>query len=451
MSKTQKFDLTQGNILSKLLMVALPIMAMQFFQMMYTLVDMFLLGRISAYAVAASGSAGMFLWLSFAFILIGSMGAEIGVSQSLGKGDPETAKKYSQNATFIALTLGTIYGIILILFSPLLMSFFRIQEAHVVADGVAYLSILGLCIPFNFMSFSFQGTFNGSGNSRYPFIIKASGFVLNIILSILFIFYLGWGIRGAAAATVVAQLYIFIVFVIIIRYHKIRPFKDYRYRDIFKPDMKIIKQIFKWAIPVTIESMCFTLLTMIISRMIATFGAAAIATVRVGTQIEALSWLIAGGFASALTAFVGQNYGAKSYDRIRKGVRLSAGIMSVYGLIVTFIIFFGARFLFSLFIHEEEIILLGIDYLRIFAFVQLIACIESIAAGAFRGLGKTKPPSIVSVSCNVARVFFAYGLSQTALGLNGIWVGMAIGNFFRGGILAVWFYLHSRKMPASTR
>lgn len=160
---------------------------------------------------------------------------------------------------------------------------------------------------------------------------------------------------------------------------------------------------------------------MIIARFVAHYGAGAIATQRVGSQVESLSWLIGGGFASALTAFMGQNFGAKKWERIHQGFKIATGVMMTWGLLVSLMLFFGARFLFSLFIPEPDIIVLGVDYLRIFSLAQLPTCIEALAAGAFRGVGSTQPPSIVSITFNVLRVLLAYVLVQTALGLNGIW------------------------------
>ena len=117
MSNNKQFDLTEGKILNRLLLISLPIIGSNVFQMLYMFIDMFFLGRLSSDAVAASGTAGMYIWLSMALFLIGAMGAEIGVSQNLGANNPELAKRYSQNATCISLILGVFFSIILILFS----------------------------------------------------------------------------------------------------------------------------------------------------------------------------------------------------------------------------------------------------------------------------------------------------------------------------------------------
>ena len=443
----REFDLTEGPILKKLLVIALPIMGAQLFQMLYNIIDMFLLGRVSAEALAATGSAGMFLWLSVAFFLVGSMGAEIGVSQNLGKKDPQTARRYAESAGFIAIFLGIIFGAVMIIFAEPLIRFLQVQDPYVVRSGADYLWIVSLTTPATFLSFALNGAFNGAGNSRYSFYFKAFGLGLNIILSPLFIFTFGLGVIGAAIATSIAQIVVCLIFLWAVKYHPSRPFESFSYRNLFRVDLEPIKQILKWTLPIAVESLCFTVLTMFISQIVATFGTGAIATHRVGSHIESLSWLIGGGFASALTAFIGQNFGAKKWGRIHKGFKISFLIMGIYGIIISILMFFGARTLFGWFISDSEIIPLGVDYLRIFAVIQLIECIGALGAGAFRGIGVTKPPSITSIFFNSLRVLAAFLLSRTALGLNGIWIGMAVCNTFRGLVTLGWYQYYVRKHP----
>jgi len=111
--RSNTFDLTQDPILKKILLVALPIMGTQLMQMTYNLTDMFWLGRMenSVTAVAASGLAGMFMWLGMSLLMIGRMGSEIGTSQNLGRGEIETARGYAQDAARMALVLGALYGL----------------------------------------------------------------------------------------------------------------------------------------------------------------------------------------------------------------------------------------------------------------------------------------------------------------------------------------------------
>ena len=443
-----KYDLTQGNILSRLLLVALPLMGTQLMTMAYNLTDMFWLGRVGRDAVAATGTAGMYIWLSVAFMHIGRMGAEIGVSQYLGRGDKLGARSFSQNAIFLAAVSGTLYAACIILLRYPLIGFFNIYEAGVVEGAKTYLKVVAFGMPFAFVNDAVSGTFNGSGNSRVPFIINGAALTVNMILSPLFIFVFDMGIAGAALATVVAQSLAMMTSLTVLHKASIRPFADMRL--IHKPDLARIKQIFRWVLPITAESAAFTFLSLFIARFVAAFGADAMAVQRIGIQIESLSWMIAGGFSSALTAFIGQNYGRGRYDRIHQGANLGMRTMIAWGIVATVIPLIFGRQLFWIFLQDEAVIEEGIRFLRILSVAQVLICLEFWAVGVFRGLGKTIPPSIATITGNTLRIPLSWFLSQTALGVTGLWWGLAIGACIRGGILVVWYRLYARKLPKST-
>ena len=444
MDKTDKYSLVSGGIVSKLFLIAAPLLATQFFQMAYNLTDMFWLGRLSSDAVAASGTVGLFLWMSLAFLFFGRIGAEIGVSQNIGRGDKEKALAFAQNAIIISVVIGVILAFIIILGRFPMIGFFGIPEAHVEKDAREYLMIVSFSMPMAFLTAAVSGVFNGVGNSRTSLIINGVGFLANMALDPLLIFSAGLGIRGAGIATIIAHSTAACLSLIMLKKYNKRPFETIK---LFKrPDTKIIKQIFKWVTPISIESFFFTFLTMLIAALIAPYGASAMAASRVGSQIESLTWLIVGGYSSALTSFTGQNFGAGKWGRIRKGFKVSTAIMSGWGIIVGLVLFFGGRVLIGIFIPDSpEVVRIGVEYMRILAVVQIPQCIEGVASGVFRGQGKTIPPSVGSVTSNALRVVLAYTLTHyTDLGLTGIWIAIAIGAVIRGLWIYSWYILYSR-------
>jgi len=431
-----KFDLTRGPIPRKLLAIALPIVSTQIMQMTYNLTDMFWLGRVGYGAVAASGTAGLYIWLSVGFMLLGRMGAEIGVSQSLGRGDDTAALEYSQNAFFIAVLSGVLFGASLILFSRQLVGFFNFQETSVAADTEAYLSIIGISMPLSFVSSVIAGTFNASGNTKTPFIISGAGFLLNMAADPVLIFTFGLGVKGAAVATVIAQTTVCALMIFAVKKSGRRPFEKYIF--FVRPLWERLKQILKWTIPIGLESCLFCFLTMLTSRFEVAFGAYAIAVGRVGSQIESLSWLVGGSFGSALTAFVGQNFGAGENGRVRTGVRAAALCMTCWGIGVTMLLVFAGGAIFNVFLPDPSLTALGVKYLRIIAVCQIPMNLEAVAGNAYKGTGRTVKPSAVSITSNVIRVPLAYLLSRM-VGLTGVWIAVSATACLRGVWISAWY------------
>jgi putative MATE family efflux protein len=442
-TKAGNADLTNGGIIKKLLALAAPIVASNLMQMAYNLTDMFWLAKLGPKAVAASGAAGMYMWLSMGFLLLGRMGTEIGVSQSLGRGDKKGALGYSQNSLAIAVIAGVLYGAFLLIFREPCIGFFRFREPEVSRDAVTYLSIVAAFMPLNFGMAVIGGAFTAAGDSRTPFVVMAIGIAANVVLDPLFIQVLDLGVAGAAMATVISQTLVLVSVLIGYFGLGVRPFAGFRLLGpVEKPK---VTQILRWSTPIALENIFFAFLSMVTSRVEAGFGADAVAVSRVGSQVESLSWLIGAGFGSALVVFIGQNYGAGKKERIKEVIRLSVLIMSLWGLFVMAFIWFAGPFVFSLFFPGRELLGLGTSYLRIFTFCQLSMNLEAVGSGAFKGSGKTIPPSVVVISTNALKPFLAWILSCTSLGLHGVWIGVVISSNLRGIWMNLWYALESRR------
>lgn len=443
----KKLDLTQGNIFPTLLKLAIPIMGTSFVQMAYNMTDMMWLGRldIKGNAVAAAGTVGFLLWFGMSVMLVPKIGAEIGVAQSFGKNNMKEAKGYARTAIQMDVIMTLVYAMILLLFKNQLLGFFNLGE-EVNNMAVDYLVIATLGLNFYLINPVFTAILNGSGDSKTPFIINTIGLVTNIFLDPMLIFGIGpfpaLGVKGAALATITAQFIVTMCFIISVK--KLELFKNL---NLFKkPDNHYIKHIVKVALPVAIQSASFSVFSMLIAKRISDWGPTQMAVQKVGSQIESISWMTAGGFQTALSAFVGQNYGAKKWDRIYKGYFTALGIVSVIGILATCLLVFGARPIFSAFIPGEEAIKYGVVYLKILGISQLFMCIEITTAGAFNGLGKTIPPSVVSFVLTGLRVPFAWLLSQEhLLGLNGVWWTISISSILKGIVLTTGFIIFINK------
>ena len=163
-----------------------------------------------------------------------------------------------------------------------------------------------------------------------------------------------------------------------------------------------------------------------------------------GGQIESVSWNTADGFASALNAFTAQNFGAKKYDRIRHGYRISFGILAIWGLIITAAFVLLPRPISGLFFHDPESLGISVNYLIIIGFCEAFMSIELMTIGALSGLGMTKLCSIISIILTGARIPLAMLLTHAGMGLNGIWWALSLTSIVKGIIFTLTFRQTSR-------
>lgn len=436
--------LIEGNIGNTLVKLAMPIMATSFVEMAYNMMDMIWLGRVSTDAVAASGTAGFFMWFGSALFMIPKIGAEVGVAQSYGRDDLKSARKYVLHTLKLDIIIALIYSLILIIFRHQLIGFFNLGDKETVKMAVDYLVIISYGLVFFFLNPVFSGIFNGSGDSATPFKINAIGLLINMILDPLMIMGIGpfpaMGVKGAALATIIAQFVVVLVFISVCK-KKTELFSRIKFFET-PLEKEYIQTVFKLGLPMAVEQGIFAGIAMIIARIIAQWGATPVAVQKVGSQIESISWMTAGGFSTAISAFVGQNYGAGKWDRIKEGYKKGLQIVGTIGIFATILLIFAAEPLFKVFIpNDPEALEIGIRYLRILGISQFFMTIEIASQGAFNGLGKTIPPSLVGTTFNTLRIPMALILSSTFLNLDGVWWSISISSIFKGIILTLWYVL----------
>nr|WP_180214866.1 MATE family efflux transporter [Enterocloster clostridioformis] len=425
--------------------LALPIMATSLVQTAYNLTDMAWIGMVGSDAVAAVGAAAMYTWLSSGVAALARMGGQVKSAHAYGEGNRREAVQYGKGALQLALVLAAAYGIITNLFAGPLIGFFHLNSSLVVKDAIVYLRIACGLILFAFIGQTLTGLYTASGNSRTPFVANCIGMGANIVLDPLLIFGLGpihgMGVAGAAVATVTAQFIVSLVLVISMRKD---PVLAAQMRIWIPTPLSNIKTMVRIGFPAAIQSMLYCGISMVLTRFVTAWGDTAVAVQRVGGQIESISWMTADGFGTAINAFVGQNYGAGNLKRVKKGYMTASAIMFIWGIFTTCLLIFGAAPIFSLFIHEPEVIPAGADYLRIIGFSEMFMCVELMTVGALSGMGKTMEASVITIILTTARIPLAVILGGTALGLNGIWWALTISSIVKG-IIFFGYYLHIMK------
>ena len=440
----REVNLLKGDIFSALLKMALPLMGTAFVQMAYSLVDLMWLGRLSTGAVAAVGTCSFLVWIAQSITLIAKTGISVGLSQAYGRGDSKSAKEVWVSGFILNLIFCLSLTILYISMRNKIIGIYNLDsEVHKMAAD--YLLIVSAGLIFTFLNPVLSAAFFSKGNSITPFKISIISLFINLILDPFLIFGLSifpkLGIRGAALATVFAQMISTILYLYV----------GYKDREIFVrtnylsiPHKEYFRSILSLGFPASLQSLIHAMVGMVLNKYIASFGALYIAVYSIGSQIESISWMTADGFSVAFSAFFGQNFGAKNYERLHNGRREAMKIINIIGISTSLLLFFFAKNLFTLFIpRDPEAIIKGIDYLKIVSISQYFMALEIGTTGMLNGLGLTKYPAINAMILNISRIPLAF-IFIPIFAANGIWIAMSLSSVLKGIFLSL-IYLYLRK------
>lgn len=425
-------DLTQGPILKKLVRFTLPLLGTSFVGMAYVFIDMICIGALGSGSVAAVGTAGFFLWFANASSAMARIGTQVLVSQFYGKKDFDGVRRYSGAAFWTNVVAGLLFTGILFIGNHSLVAFFRLGSQVIIAQARSYLFIISCAIIFIYLNPVMAAMLNSVGNSRIPFLANTCGLIFNIVFDILLVFGLGpfpkLGVNGAGIATALAALIVFCIQFLYIRRLK----EDLRPEFVRLPLFKDVKALISIGLPSAVQMSLYCCYSIILARIISGFGASSIAIQKVGGQVESISWMTADGLAIALTAFVGQNYGVGNKERIKEGIRIVAGFALIFGGFATLMLIVWGEEVFSIFFRERDVVKAGGDYAYILGFSQIFVCMELVFIGAFNGYGETRIPAVMSIILTGSRIPLALALSQTSLGVDGVWWAVSATSIVKG-------------------
>ena len=440
-------NLTKGPILKTLTKLAVPIMASAFLGTLYNITDMAWIGLLGSRAVAGVGVGGMFTWLSQGLAAMARMGGQVQVAQCIGRGERERAHGFAQAAVQLSAFMGIAYAVLSLLFTRQMVGFFQLADAEAHAAAMSYTRIACGLIVFSFLTLTLTGIYTAQGDSKTPFLANLVGLATNMILDPVLILGPGifprLGVAGAAIATVTAQAIVMSIMILGIMVQK----KENVLKGIklfAKLPREYVGGICKIGIPTAIQGMAYCAISMVLTRMVSGYGAEAIATQRVGGQIESISWNTADGFGAALNAFIAQNYGAGKNDRVRKGYKASLWTVGIWGVLISAIFICAPGPIARIFFHEPKAIATAVGYLTIIGFSEAFMCVELTTVGALSGLGRTRLCSIISIIFTSARIPLAILLGGI-MGLNGIWWALSSTSIVKGIIFACTFLWITRK------
>ena len=440
-------NLTKGPILKTLTKLAIPIMASSFLGTLYNITDMAWIGLLGSKAVAGVGVGGMFTWLSQGLAAMARMGGQVQVAQCIGRGERDRAHGFAQVAVQIATLMGMAYAVISLLFTRQMVAFFQLTDPEAQTAALSYTKIACGLIVFSFLTLTMTGLYTAQGDSKTPFLANLIGLITNMILDPVLILGPGpfpkLGVVGAAIATVTAQAIVMTMMILgVIIQKKENVLKGIRLTA--KIPKEYLGGLCRIGIPTAIQGMAYCAISMVLTRMVSAYGAEAVATQRVGGQIESISWNTADGFAAALNAFIAQNYGAGKMERVRKGYRASLWTVGIWGLLISFVFICFPQAIADIFFHEPKAVATAVGYLVIIGFSEAFMCVELTTVGALSGLGRTRLCSIISITFTSARIPLAIILGGL-IGLSGIWWALSITSIIKGIIFTCTFLWITRK------
>ena len=445
--KRMEGNLTKGPILKTLTKLAIPIMASSFLGTLYNITDMAWIGLLGSKAVAGVGVGGMFTWFSQGLAAMARMGGQVQVAQCIGRGERDRAHGFAQAAVQLATLMGMAYAVISLVFTRQMVAFFQLTDPEAQTAALSYTKIACGLIVFSFLTLTMTGLYTAQGDSKTPFLANLIGLVTNMILDPVLILGPGpfpkLGVVGAAIATVTAQAIVMTIMILGVFIQK----KETVLKGISltaKIPKEYLSGICRIGIPTAIQGMAYCAISMVLTRMVSAYGAEAVATQRVGGQIESISWNTADGFAAALNAFIAQNYGAGKMDRVRKGYRASLWTVGIWGLLISFVFICFPQAIADIFFHEPKAVATAVGYLVIIGFSEAFMCVELTTVGALSGLGRTRLCSIISITFTSARIPLAIILGGL-IGLNGIWWALSITSIIKGIIFTCTFLWITRK------
>jgi len=416
------------------LQMSIGILAMQIFN----LVDTFFVGQLGTNQLAAMGFTFPVVMVINSIALGLGIGASSVISRAIGEGNQSKVRRLTTDALSLSLIIVTFFVVIgLLTIEPLFRSLGASGE--IIRYIESYMKIWFLGMPFVVIPMVGNSAIRATGDTKTPSFVMVSAVFVNIILDPLLIFGYGpfprWELAGAALATVISRG-LTMVLSLWILYH--------RERMLALAIPKLKDAIQSWGkilyigLPAAGTNLITPISMGIITRLVSHYGATAVAGFGVGSRIQMFSMAIIGSLSSILTPFVGQNWGAKRYERIKSGVKFSYLASFIWGVFLFALFLLAANPLAALFNRNPLVIWTTDVYLKIVSIGFPALGILILTSSIFNALNKPLPASALMI----ARMFALYVplayLGSSLLGLTGIFWAAVVSNFASGAVAYFW-------------
>ena len=388
-------QITQGPIWKQLLIFFFPILLGTFFQQMYNTVDTIIVGRVvGTTALAAVGATGPLVNMVNGFFIGISSGATVILSQNYGAGNRQGVQDALHTGVTLSLGLGAIITVLGVGLGPWVMSLMNMPK-NCMGDASVYLRIYFAGAIGSMVYNMGAGILRAMGDSRRPMLFLMATCVLNVVLDVLFVAVLKMGVAGAALATTISQ---FISAVLPIRVLLRLPEDALDLRKL-RIDRKLLGRILRIGVPAGLQFVTFDFSNILIQSGVNSFGDVTMAAWTAHGKTDAITWMISGAFGVSVTTFVGQNFGAQKYRRIRQSVWISLAMsVALVGAVAALILTFRTQIL-GIYTDDPNVVAVGsMIMLSIMPFNVVFMPIE-VFAGTMRGVGYSVMPTLITGSC----------------------------------------------------
>ncbi len=421
-------DITQGKPgreWTQILLFSIPILLGNLLQQLYNTVDGIVVGNfVSEASLAAIGSCAELAMVFLAIAVGMSNGSAILIAQLFGAKQLDKLRRAESTILILLLVIGvvmTLFGFFCARW--LLRYILNITVEEVLDLAVIYFRIYALGLLFQYMYNCVAAILRAIGDSRATLYFLLVTVVMNLFLDLLFVIVFHWGIAGAAAATVIAQVVCVTVSIIYM-------FKKYELlrldRKSFVFDGAMCRTGLKMGVPTTIQQGIISFGNVFMQRLVNTFGQPTMSAFFVGGRIMSIIFMPCLSFNIGMATFTGQNVGAGKYDRVKRGLRGIIVCGVVICLVLGTIAYLFAPKIAALFGVQGESLRQSAEYMRVIAFlVWLMACYMPITA-TLQGSGDIMMSTVCTVGCFAVRLASAHIMAALGVGCMSIWVSQPI-------------------------
>lgn len=444
MRAISKNQITEGVIWKQLLFFFFPILLGTLFQQLYNTADTVVVGRfVGTKALAAvGGSTGQIVNLVVNFFVGLASGATVIIARYYGARDRIKLNNALHTAIALSIVGGIVTAVAGILLTPFLLQMMN-TPADVIEGSTVYLRIYFAGIIFVFVYNIGSGILRAVGDSKRPLYFLIVCCFLNIFLDILFVVYLKLGVKGAAFATVISQavsaLLVILSLTKSVDIYRLRPNKIRFYKSLLIAIVTI-------GLPAGLQSVMYGISNIIIQTSLNSLGTETVAAHTAFAKIDAIYWMISGAFSVSIITFIGQNYGARKFDRMKKSIKVCLFMDLIASLLLTTVMMVAGPYLLRLFTSDQEVIEIGMQIIHIIAPSYALFIFIEILSSSLRGMGNVVIPMLMTCGgvC-VLRILWIFLFVRTHLSVTTILMSYPISWGFTAVLFIIYFMFYQKK------